>query len=86
VRPRARRFRLRHFSNAASIPRSTASSGMPAFFHVSISAQSSGESRNSPVPRALLKMFLDFGEVVEIRIQKSGVRSQNGDPDSDSDS
>jgi hypothetical protein len=50
-----RERRLRHFWKAASMPRSTASKGTPAFFQVSISAQSSGESRNSPVPRARWK-------------------------------
>jgi hypothetical protein len=44
--------RPRQFSNAASMPRSTASSGTSAFFQDSSSAQSSGESRNRPVPRA----------------------------------
>ena len=48
-------LRARHFSKAASMPRITASSGTPAFFHVSISAQSSGESRNRLVPRARWK-------------------------------
>jgi hypothetical protein len=52
---RARAGFARHFSNAVSIPRNTASSGIPAFFHASISAQSSGESRNRPVPRACRK-------------------------------
>jgi hypothetical protein len=33
------------------MPRRTASRGTPAFFQVSISAQSSGESRKRPVPR-----------------------------------
>ena len=48
-------LRPRHFSNAASMPRSTASSGTPAFFQLSTSAQSSGESRNRLVPRARWK-------------------------------
>ena len=48
-------FRLRHFSKAASMPRSTASSGTPAFFHASTSAQSSGDIRNRAVPRARWK-------------------------------
>ena len=45
-------LRARHFSNAASMPRSTASSGTPALFQLSTSAQSSGDIRNSAVPRA----------------------------------
>ena len=48
-------FRARHFSNAASIPRSAAFSGTPPFFQLSTSAQSSGDSRNNPVPRARWK-------------------------------
>ena len=47
-----RTLRARHFSNAASIPRSTASSGTPELFQLSISAQSRGDSRNRLVPRA----------------------------------
>jgi hypothetical protein len=45
-------LRPRHFSKAESMPRSAASSGTPAFFQVSINAQSRGDSRNNPVPRA----------------------------------
>ena len=48
-------LRLRHFSKAASMPRRTASSGTPDSFQVSISAQSSGESRKRLVPRARWK-------------------------------
>ena len=59
-------LRLRHFSKAASMPRSTASSGTPAFFQVSISAQSSGESRKQPGAAGALEVLLDLGEVVEV--------------------
>jgi len=45
-------FLVRHFSKAASMPRSAASRGTPAFFQVSTSAQSSGDIRNRLVPRA----------------------------------
>jgi hypothetical protein len=45
----------RHFSNAKSTPRNTASSGTPEFFQVSISAQSRGDRRNKLVPRARWK-------------------------------
>jgi hypothetical protein len=48
-------LRPRHFSKAASMPRITASSGTPAFFQFSMSAQSSVESRNRLVPRARWK-------------------------------
>ena len=49
---RKSRTQLRHFSKAESIPRSTASSGMSEFFQISIRAQSTGDSRNNPDPRA----------------------------------
>ena len=55
-----------HFSKAESMPRRTASSGISEFFQVSISAQSSGESRNRPVPARALKMLFDLGEIAEI--------------------
>ena len=48
-------LRPRHFSNAMSMPRSTASSGTPAFFQLSTSAQSSGDNRNRLVPRTRWK-------------------------------
>jgi hypothetical protein len=47
--------RLRHLSNAKSMPRRTASNGMPPVFQASINAQSSGENMNVGVPRAARK-------------------------------
>ena len=44
-------LRLRHFRKAASMPRSTASRGTPAFFQVSIKAESRVESRNRLVTK-----------------------------------
>ena len=57
---------LAPFSNATSMPRSTASKGMPPFFQASIKAQSRGDSRKQTGAACALKVLLNFGEVVKI--------------------